>query len=98
MAIITTEWAGKEYFPITELDHLEFYVGNAKQAVHYYRSVFGMEAYAYAGPETGQMDRVSYVLKQNKIFLFLPRLFHQIIPHLIGLKNMEMAFGMWHLK
>ena len=68
MAIITTEWTGKEYFPITELDHLEFYVGNAKQAVHYYRSVFGMEAYAYAGPETGQMDRVSYVLKQNKIF------------------------------
>lgn len=67
MAIITTEWTGTEYFPITELDHLEFYVGNAKLAVHYYRTAFGFQPYAYAGPETGQKDRVSYVLKQNKI-------------------------------
>jgi 4-hydroxyphenylpyruvate dioxygenase len=69
MAIITTDWLGKEYFPITELDHVEFYVGNAKQVVHFYRSAFGFEPYAYAGPETGQRDRVSYVLKQNKIFM-----------------------------
>ncbi len=68
MAIITTDWLGKEYFPISELDHVEFYVGNARQAVHYYRSAFGFQPYAYAGPETGQKDRVSYVLRQNKIF------------------------------
>ena len=71
MSIITTKWTGTEYFPITELDHIEFYVGNAKQSVHYYRSIFGMESYAYAGPETGQMDCVSYVLKQNKIFFVI---------------------------
>jgi len=71
MAIITTEWTGKEYFQITELDHIEFYVGNAKQAVHYYRSAFGMQPFAYAGPETGQKDRVSYVLKQKKIFFVI---------------------------
>ncbi len=68
MAIISAEWNGTEYFPITELDHVEFYVGNAKQAVHFYRSAFGFQPYAYAGPETGQKDRVSYVLKQNRIF------------------------------
>lgn len=68
MAIISAEWNGTEYFPITELDHCEFYVGNAKQVVHFYRTAFGMQTYAYAGPETGQMDRVSYVLRQNKIF------------------------------
>jgi 4-hydroxyphenylpyruvate dioxygenase len=71
MAIITTEWRGTEYFPITDLDHVEFYVGNARQAVHYYRTAFGFEPLAYAGPETGQRDRVSYVLKQNRIhFVF----------------------------
>ncbi|MDQ2872109.1 MAG: 4-hydroxyphenylpyruvate dioxygenase [Candidatus Eremiobacteraeota bacterium] len=46
-------------------DHLEFYVGNAKQAAYYYCSAFGFERVAYAGPETGVMDRVSYLLVQN---------------------------------
>ncbi len=71
MAIITKEWKGTEYFPITELDHVEFYAGNAKQAVHYYRTVFGFKPYAYAGPETGRRDAVSYVLKQNKIYFVI---------------------------
>jgi len=48
--------------------YVEFYVGNAKQASHYYRSIFGFEGYAYSGPETGNSEFVSYVLKQNKIF------------------------------
>jgi 4-hydroxyphenylpyruvate dioxygenase len=48
-------------------DYVEFYVGNAKQAAHYYMSAFGFEQAAYAGPETGIKDRVSYVLVQNKL-------------------------------
>jgi 4-hydroxyphenylpyruvate dioxygenase len=48
-------------------DYLEFYVGNAKQAAHYYMSAFGFEQIAYAGPETGVRDRVSYLLEQNKL-------------------------------
>ncbi|HLW76265.1 MAG TPA: 4-hydroxyphenylpyruvate dioxygenase [Bryobacteraceae bacterium] len=48
-------------------DHVEFYVGNARQAAHYYRSAFGMKLTAYSGPETGVRDRSSYVLEQEKI-------------------------------
>ena len=55
-------------FPtLTRTDHIEFYVGNAKQASHYYQSAFGFQPLAYAGPETGLKDRVSYVLQQGKI-------------------------------
>ena len=46
---------------------VEFYVGNAKQAAHYYRSAFGMQLTAYRGPETGTRDRASYVVEQGKI-------------------------------
>lgn len=55
--------------PLSHLDwdHLEFYVGNAKQAAHYYCTAFGFEQVAYAGPETGMPDRVSYVLEQNHL-------------------------------
>ena len=48
-------------------DYIEFYVGNAKQAAHYYSSAFGFDRVAYAGPETGVKDRASYVLVQNKV-------------------------------
>lgn len=48
-------------------DYIEFYVGNAKQAAHYYCSAFGFDQVAYAGPETGVKDRASYVLVQNKL-------------------------------
>jgi 4-hydroxyphenylpyruvate dioxygenase len=48
-------------------DYIEFYVGNAKQAAHYYMSAFGFDQVAYAGPETGIKDRVSYVLVQNNL-------------------------------
>jgi 4-hydroxyphenylpyruvate dioxygenase len=53
-------------FPINVTDHLEFYVGNAKQAAIYYQYAFGYELIAYRGPETGSRDTVSYVLKQDK--------------------------------
>ena len=68
MAYLSKEWKGTEYFPIHNFHHIEYFVGNAKQAVHYYRSAFGFASYAYCGPETGVRDRVSYVLKKNKQF------------------------------
>jgi 4-hydroxyphenylpyruvate dioxygenase len=58
-------------FPINGTDFIEFYVGNAKQASHYYRTAFGYELVAYRGPETGTRDRASYLLQQNKVRLVL---------------------------
>src|SRR3954454_4345471 len=58
-------------FPINGTDYVEFYVGNAKQASHYYRSAFGFELVGYRGPETGVRDRASYLLQQDKIRLVL---------------------------
>jgi 4-hydroxyphenylpyruvate dioxygenase len=56
-----------DVFPINGTDFIEFYVGNAKQASHYYRAAFGFQLVAYRGPETGTRDRASYVLQQGKI-------------------------------
>jgi 4-hydroxyphenylpyruvate dioxygenase len=60
-----------DFLPINGTDHIEFYVGNAKQAAHYYKTAFGFQSLAYAGPETGLRDRASYVLQQGKIRLVL---------------------------
>ena len=49
----------KDSFPINGTDYIEFYVGNAKQASHFYRSAFGFQLVGYRGPETGQRDRAS---------------------------------------
>jgi 4-hydroxyphenylpyruvate dioxygenase len=56
-----------DFLPLNGTDFVEFYVGNARQAAHYYRSAFGMKLTAYSGPETGVRDRASYVLEQEKI-------------------------------
>src|SRR6185503_15370142 len=56
-----------DFLPINGTDHIEFYVGNAKQTSLYYQHCFGFELVAYAGPETGVRERASYVLQQNKI-------------------------------
>jgi len=61
----------QDFLPINGTDYVEFYVGNAKQAAHYYKTAFGFQSEAYAGPETGVRDRASYVIKQNKIRLVL---------------------------
>jgi 4-hydroxyphenylpyruvate dioxygenase len=53
------------------VDHIEFYVGNARQAAHFYRSAFGFDVVAYSGPETGVRDRASYVLRQGKVHLVM---------------------------
>jgi 4-hydroxyphenylpyruvate dioxygenase len=56
-----------DFLPLKGTDHVEFYVGNARQAAYFYRAAFGMRLVAYAGPETGQRDRASYVVEQGKI-------------------------------
>ena len=56
-----------DLMPIQGYDHIEFYVGNAKQAAHYYRTAWGFTPVAYAGPETGVRDRASWVLEQGGI-------------------------------
>src|SRR5687768_1097031 len=57
----------EDFLPINGTDHIEFYVGNAKQASLFYQHCLGFECVAYAGPETGVRDSASYVLQQNKI-------------------------------
>lgn len=73
MATLSAPEVGIEHdaFPINGTDYVEFYVGNAKQASHYYRAAFGYKLVAYLGPETGVRDRASYVMQQGKIRLVL---------------------------
>ena len=61
----------EDFLPLLGTDYVELYVGNAKQSAHYYKTAFGFQSEAYAGLETGMKDRVSYVLKQDKIRLVL---------------------------
>ncbi len=61
----------EDFLPIKGIDHVEFYVGNAKQAAHYYRTGFGFAIAAYSGLETGNRERASYVMEQGKIRLVL---------------------------
>lgn len=60
-----------DFLPINGTDHLELYVGNAKQSAHFYKTAMGFKLVAYAGPETGVRDTASYVLQQGKIRLVL---------------------------
>jgi 4-hydroxyphenylpyruvate dioxygenase len=63
--------ATSDIFPINGTDFVEFWVGNAKQAAHFYQTAFGFQLVGYRGPETGTRDRASYLLQQNKIRLVL---------------------------
>src|SRR5690348_2123727 len=60
-----------DFLPLQGTDYVEFYVGNAKQAAHFYKTAFGFQSLAYAGPETGMKDRASYVVRQNKLTFML---------------------------
>ncbi len=60
-----------DFLPLQGTDYVEFYVGNAKQAAHFYKTAFGFQSLAYAGPETGLKDRASYVIRQNKLTFML---------------------------
>lgn len=63
--------AEEDFLPLLGTDYVEFYVGNAKQAAHFYKTAFGFQSLAYSGPETGVKDRVSYVIRQNKLTFML---------------------------
>ncbi len=69
--IFETTTTQVDFLPLNGTDHLEFYVGNAKQSAYYYQTAWGYTLLAYAGPETGVRDRASYVLQQDKIRLVL---------------------------
>ena len=61
----------KDFLPLEGTDYVEFYVGNAKQAAHFYKTAFGFQSLAYAGPETGVKDKASYAVRQQKLtFVF----------------------------
>jgi 4-hydroxyphenylpyruvate dioxygenase len=60
-----------DFLPLEGTDYVEFYVGNAKQAAHFYKTAFGFQSVAYSGPETGVKDRASYVVRQNKLTFVL---------------------------
>src|SRR5580693_4440278 len=61
----------QDFLPLLGTDYVEFYVGNAKQSAHFYKTAFGFQSLAYAGLETGLKDRSSYVLQQDKIRVIL---------------------------
>lgn len=63
--------AETDFLPLQGTDYVEFYVGNAKQAAHFYKTALGFQSLAYAGPETGTKDRASYVIRQNKLTFVL---------------------------
>jgi len=66
-----TPAAEKDFLPLQGTDYIEFYVGNAKQAAHYYKTVFGFQSLAYCGPETGTKENASYAIRQNKLTFVL---------------------------
>ncbi|KAB7529169.1 4-hydroxyphenylpyruvate dioxygenase [Flagellimonas olearia] len=70
-ALTKTSDQGTDFMPINGTDYIELYVGNSKQAAHFYKTAFGFQSLAYAGLETGLKDRESYVVVQDKIRLIL---------------------------
>ncbi len=70
----------QDFLPLLGTDYVEFYVGNAKQSAHFYKTAFGFQSHAYKGLETGSRDSVSYVLKQDKIRLVLTTALHSDSP------------------
>jgi 4-hydroxyphenylpyruvate dioxygenase len=91
----TTE---KDFLPLNGTDHVEFWVGNAKQAAYYYRAAFGMRLVAYCGPETGTRHQASYVLQQDKIRFVLTtalRPDHAIAAHTLKHGDGVRSIALW---
>ena len=89
--------ATHDFLPLQGTDYVEFYVGNAKQAAHFYKTAFGFQSLAYAGPETGVKDRASYAVRQQKLtFVFTTplRINNPIADHVYqhgdGVKNLAL--------
>jgi len=88
----------KDFLPLNGTDYVEFYVGNAKQAAHYYKTAFGFQSLAYAGPETGVKDRTSYVLVQNKLRFVLTTPLHpnnDIAAHIAAHGDGVKVLALW---
>lgn len=88
----------RDFLPLKGTDHLEFYVGNARQAAYFYRTAFGMSLVAYSGPETGQRDSASYVVQQGKIRFVLTtplRSYHPIAEHLHRHGDAVRSIALW---
>ncbi len=86
-----------DFLPLLGTDYVEFYVGNAKQAAHFYKTAFGFQSLAYAGPETGVKDKVSYAIRQEKLTIVLTtplRANNAIADHIYkhgdGVKNLAL--------
>jgi 4-hydroxyphenylpyruvate dioxygenase len=71
LEVTTNQDDSRDPMPLLGIDHVELFVGNAKQAAYYYVNAFGFKEVAYAGLETGARDRASYVLQQGRIRLVL---------------------------
>ena len=85
-------------FPLNGTDHIEFYVGNAKQAAFYYQQAFGFKWVAYRGPETGHQDTVSYVMQQDKIRFVLTAAFapeHEVAKHVLKHGDGVKVLALW---
>lgn len=87
----------EDFLPINGTDYVELYVGNAKQAAHFYKTAFGFQSLAYSGLETGDKEKTSYVLEQGKIRLILTSPITQDSPinehlrvHGDGVKNVAL--------
>jgi len=88
-----------DFLPLLGTDYVELYVGNAKQAAHFYKTAFGFQSLAYAGLETGLTDRTSYVLVQDKIRLVLttpmPNTHQEIFDHLTKHGDGVKVIALW---
>ncbi|MFM2156477.1 MAG: hypothetical protein RL516_1226 [Bacteroidota bacterium] len=87
-----------DFLPLNGTDHIEFYVGNAKQAAYYYQHAFGFELVAYAGPETGIRDRASYVLQQGRVRFVLTTALqpdHEITRHVAQHGDGVKVLALW---
>lgn len=87
-----------DFLPINGTDYIEFYVGNAKQAAHFYKTAFGFKSVAYAGPETGVKDTASYMIQQGKIRFVLTsalRSNHPVAHHVLKHGDGVKVIALW---
>ena len=87
-----------DFLPLNGTDHIEFYVGNAKQSAYYYQHAFGFQLVAYSGPETGVRDRASYVLQQGKVRFVLSTALqqdHEITRHVAAHGDGVKVLALW---
>src|SRR5437870_6525178 len=87
-----------DFLPLKGIDHVEFWVGNARQAAAYFRALWGFTPVAYAGLETGVRDRASYVMRQNDITIVLTgaltpdsEIAQHVLRHGDGVKDIAFA-------